>query len=194
MSERYDVLTFKGYRVFLEDFNSGTLPSILGSRLENVAKALETTIEGTVTKETDITTGFEYAGIGGTAVSDGSLSIMRVGAQVYNPSGTTAFDKLQKWTDECTGIYDGTDQAVNAGAHTKWIIEMISRGNNKFDAVAYQCIAKSFNPEGEGVNDLQKYTLGLAVYGKPIRCAVTYTPAVGTSAESYAISDIYAAS
>lgn len=189
MAYEYFVLSNFGVRYFMTDYvNSDSIPATVGP--ENEITSVISCDLGKFTKDnkkyrTLNSNGWESIAPLGQSSDDATFQCVRegVGDAYTGAAGTTTFQKIKKWFMDATKVGGATAAKV--------ITEIIPRGQSNgspvYEATCYYVTAANWEPGTKDTETGQEYGFTVSPFGPQTPCTVEYTPAAGTTPESFAL-------
>ena len=190
MANEYFILSNFGVRYFLKDYtDSDTVPSPAGPS-DEITSVLSCDLGG-FSKEvkkyrTLNSNGWESIAPLGQSQDDATFELIREGeGDAYSSAGTTTYSKLKTWC---------LNNNAGGSASKKCIIEVVPRGMNGntpvYEGTCYVVIPSQWKPGTKDVETGQEYSITVSPFGPPIPVSVAYTPAEGSTPESWAFTKL----
>lgn len=182
----YFVLSNFGVRYFISEYvDSDTVPSTAGDEITSVISCdLGKFSKDNKKYRTLNSNGWESVAPLGQASDDATFQCVREGTgdPYVGTVGTSTFNRIKKWFMD----------ACKAGGSTsaKCIVEVVPRGESSgspiFEGTCYYCLPANWEPGTKDTETGQEYGFTVSPFGPQTPLTVTYTPAAGSTPESFA--------
>ena len=177
-------LSSTGSRLFLMEY-SDTFPTVLTGELDCIIDCDVRNVPIETESVKNRKTGANTYGFTGVDNGDGTIDFYRlVNDGVYAAAGTTTYDKLYSTYKKTAGKFNNTDNIFYLAD-----ITLVDGVENTYEGIIVPVSITNVAKTSSG-NSIINYQASLKLQGIPQDVSVTYTPAQGTSSETWTVAKI----